>query len=213
MKKIISAGSLALCLAFVACENSNERAIENDLTRLDNYFDSVGNNTRNYSRESWEEIKAEYNETMAKAEAEGTELSEETRQKLDEVKADYKSLEDRYETNIRANEARTTLHTSLFGDQVVGNDRSFSWVTPANAYSVYERFVNTVKDNKDNYSREDWDEIKVLYEALDTRKNEIEKDLPSGDNMKIARKKVEFAAVKAVNRPFSKVEENEDAKN
>jgi hypothetical protein len=39
------------------------------------------------------------------------------------------------------------------------------------------------------YTREDWDEIKVLYEALDTRKNTVEKDLASSDNMKIAGKK------------------------
>jgi hypothetical protein len=69
-----------------------------------------------------------------------------------------------------------------------------------------------VKKNQNSYSREDWDEIKVLYEALDTRKNEIEKDLPSSDNLKIAKLKVQFAAIKSVKRPLSKVEENEEAK-
>ena len=54
--------------------------------------------------------------------------------------------------------------------------------------SVYDRFVNTVKENREKYSSEDWDEIKTLYEALDTRKNEIEKDLQgSNDNLKIAK--------------------------
>jgi hypothetical protein len=36
---------------------------------------------------------------------------------------------------------------------------------------VYDQFVNTVQTNKDKYSREDWDEIKLMYEALDSRKN------------------------------------------
>ena len=72
--------------------------------------------------------------------------------------------------------------------------------------------MNTVKDNQGKYSREDWDEIKVLYEALDTRKNEIEKDLATSDNLKIAKLKVEFATIKAVKRPMSKIDENDDAK-
>lgn len=216
MKKFFSVKAAVLCLVLASCESSQNRAIESDLTRLDNYFDSVGNETSDYSRERWNEVKAEYDATIAKAEAEKNELSEETNRKLEEVKADFKALETRYETGIREKEEadyRRKLRTSLFGDPSLGNDKSFAWVTAQNAYSVYERFVNTVKDNKDNYSREDWDEIKVLYEALDTRKNEIENDLPKGDNGKIARKKIEFAAVKAVNRPFSKIEENEEAKN
>jgi hypothetical protein len=48
-------------------------------------------------------------------------------------------------------------------------------VNATNILGVYDQFVNTVKDNKDNYSREDWDEIKLMYEALDSRKNTVEK--------------------------------------
>lgn len=62
------------------------------------------------------------------------------------------------------------------------------------------------------YTREDWDEIKVLYEALDTRKNEVEKDLSGSDNLKIAGLKVKFAAIKATHRAGTKGTENQDSK-
>jgi hypothetical protein len=43
-----------------------------------------------------------------------------------------------------------------------------------------------VQANKDKYSREDWDEIKLMYEALDSRKNTVEKEgLSSEDNRKL----------------------------
>jgi hypothetical protein len=42
-----------------------------------------------------------------------------------------------------------------------GDDMNFDWVNATNILGVYDQFVNTVKDNKDNYSREDWDEINV----------------------------------------------------
>jgi hypothetical protein len=47
-------------------------------------------------------------------------------------------------------------------------------VNATNILGVYDQFVNTVKDNKDNYSREDWDEIKLMYE-LDSRKIRLKK--------------------------------------
>jgi hypothetical protein len=46
---------------------------------------------------------------------------------------------------------------------------NFDWVNKDNIHNVYQ-FVHTVEDNKDTYSREDWDEVKLMYEALDSRK-------------------------------------------
>jgi hypothetical protein len=89
---------------------------------------------------------------------------------------------------------------------------SFSFATSENLLSIYENFVNTVDDNKNNYSREDWDEIKVLYEALDTRKNVVEKELPDGHDFKIAKLKIRFSLIKATHRGGTKAEENKAAK-
>jgi len=52
----------------------------------------------------------------------------------------------------------------------------------------------------------------VLYEALDTRKNEVEKNLSTKDNLKIAKEKIRFASIESIERPLSKVSENSDAK-
>ena len=89
---------------------------------------------------------------------------------------------------------------------------SFGFATAENLLSIYRNFVNTVAENKNEYSREDWDEIKVLYEALDTRKNTVEKQLPDGDNTKIAGLKIKFSAIKATHRGGTKGAENKAAK-
>jgi hypothetical protein len=47
---------------------------------------------------------------------------------------------------------------------------NFDWSKWDNIHSVYRQFIHTAEDNKDNYSREDWDEVKLMYEALDSRK-------------------------------------------
>jgi hypothetical protein len=73
--------------------------------------------------------------------------------------------------------------------------------------------VHAVEDNKDKYSREDWDEVKLMYEALDSRKNTVEKEgLSSEDNRKIAGLKLKFAPMYTLNRMGAKSGEMKRAK-
>jgi hypothetical protein len=217
ISKLVAA-TVIVCVGFTAC-NSNDNEIERDLSSLDAYLDSVRSVKPVYSEEGWATIKTEYNRTIDKVQVAGKELSTDANRKLEEVKVEYNKLKDEYEVHIadkkkeaEAGDYKVTLRKSLFGEEMVGSDMQFNWVTAKNALSVYDRFVNTVKDNREKYSREDWDEIKTLYEALDTRKNEIEKELSGPDNRDIAKLKIQFAGLKAFRRPASKVEENEEAK-
>jgi hypothetical protein len=90
---------------------------------------------------------------------------------------------------------------------------NFNWVNKDNIHAVYQQFIHTAEDNKDSYSREDWDEIKLMYEALDSRKNTVEKEgLSSEDNRKIAGLKFKFAPMLKVNRMGAKSEEMKEAK-
>ena len=96
---------------------------------------------------------------------------------------------------------KSMVRTALFGSEDIGDDMAFSWVNKNNILRVYENFTTTVEKNKDVYSREDWDEIKLYYEALDTRKNTVENEgLSNSDNMKIASIKFKFAPMLKINR-------------
>lgn len=220
--KIIRLATVAVILSvgIISCDSKEDKEIDRQLSQLDAYLDSVKSITPVYSEDGWANIKTEYNRTIEKVQVEGKELSADANKKLEEVKAEYNKLKDEYDVHIREKKAKEeaatdykgNLRKALFGDEKIGSDMQFGFVTANNALSVYDRFVNTVKDNRDNYSREDWDEIKLLYEALDTRKNEIEKDLATSDNLKIAKLKIQFAGIKAIRRPASKLTENDDAK-
>jgi hypothetical protein len=67
---------------------------------------------------------------------------------------------------------KQAMRNTLF-EKVVGDDMNFSWVNAA----IFIQYTNNsfIEDNKDKYSREDWDEIKLMYVALDSRKNTVEK--------------------------------------
>jgi hypothetical protein len=204
---------------FSACQPA-ETETSARANRLNVYVDSIQNLTPEYNVAYWTALDKGYQDRVVVLESEMDQLNEEERAKLEASMAKYNDLKASYEENIRAAETainnatdyRTGLRNKLFGEGVVGSDMGFGFVTADNILDVYTRFVNNVQDNKENYSREDWDEIKVLYEALDTRKNTVEKDVANGVNTKIAGLKIKFAAIKATHRGGTKGAENQAAK-
>jgi len=108
---------------------------------------------------------------------------------------------------------KQAIRDAYFGAGKIGEDMSFAWVNKDNILKVYNDFYNEFDKNKDNYSREDFDEVKALYEALDSRKNTVENEgLSSKDNRKIAELKLKFGPKFKWNRMGAKADENADAK-
>jgi hypothetical protein len=212
---IISVALMAT--AFYACQPMTSEA-EKDAIDVTTYVDSIQNLTPVYTNNYWAILDKEYQMRIEKAQSNMEALDEEALQALEESKAKYEALKASYTENILAAEAaaatnyRSVLRNRLFGEGMIGDDMGFAFANANNLHDIYQKFVNTVDANKKDYSREDWDEIKVLYEALDTRKNTVEKDLPKGDNLKIAGLKIKFAAIKATNRGGTKGAENQAAK-
>jgi len=221
MKKIKLVMTAALVITgFIACKNSPTIA-QQDAMNLNNYVDSVENLSPVYTAVYWSELDNGYQLRLTKTNDTKATLDASDKTKVEESEAQYAVLKNTYEIKIKEAETsaaitapdyRQALRNNLFGEGMIGSDMSFSFATADNLLSIYRKFVNTVDENKNNYSREDWDEIKVLYEALDTRKNTVEKELPDGDNTKIAGLKIKFSAIKATHRGGTKGEENKAAK-
>lgn len=213
MKKVLL---IAAAAAVIAC-NTTDREPRNSVQELRTYVDSVKKDRVDYQDEAyWENVDRGYEEKRQRVDAKIAHGDAQLRKEYEDLQRDYAELKARYmaekDKARQHNDRKIVLRNSLFGEGVIGEDMNFSFMTATNAARTYEYFVNTVNEHSDEYSREDWDEIKVLYEAMDTRKNEIEKDLSGKDNLKIAGLKVKFGAIKSVNRPFSKMEENSEAK-
>ncbi len=218
-----------LTAGFTACNTENKEA-KQDVEMLNIYVDSIESATPVYTTANWTAIDNGYQERVMKAEKNMATLNAEEKAKAEASKARYEALKAKYELAIKEEEAkiaiananangnptsnyRKILRARLFGEGKIGDDMQFSFVNADNILSVYKNFVNTIDDNKNNYTREDWDEINVLYEALDTRKNAVEKEgLKGSDNLKIAGLKIRYAAINATHRGGTKVKENAEAK-
>lgn len=204
----------AIAIAMTSCKDEKQETAQKSLDKYTNYVDSVSNVGKEEAAENWEMIESDYATLKANTETSLANATDKTKLQSDLDKTATKYEE--FKNDIMAekeNNTKSTMYVSLFGPSFVNDDMKFNWVNKDNILGVYDNFVTTVQKNKDSYSREDWDEIKLVYEALDTRKNTVEKEgLSSSDNNKIAGLKLKFAPMYTVNRMGSKSEENANAK-
>jgi hypothetical protein len=217
-------GAAVIALGFTSCKDEKATEAEKKVDTYVVYVDSIGNVAEADAKTNWEAIDASYQMRINEAEAalENLKDKEKAQERIDASKAKYEALKAKMQAEMEANvdaaaaapiNSKQKLRNALFGQGKIGDDMNFGWVNKDNIHSVYQQFIHTAEDNKDSYSREDWDEIKLMYEALDSRKNTVEKEgLSSEDNRKIAGLKFKFAPMLKVNRMGAKSEEMRDAK-
>lgn len=215
--KFFLLGASVLVLGLSSCKNEQEEQAQKTVDRYTTYVDSVSNVAAADVKADWEAVAARSEQQLADAKAALANLKDKTaaEEKVMAAETKFGEWKTKVEAEIAAAnpDPKMVLRNSLFGEGKMGNDMQFAWVNKDNIHETYQNFIHTVENNKDNYSREDWDEIKVLYEALDNRKNVVEKEgLSTADNLKIAGLKVKFAPMLAVNRAGEKAKENADAK-
>ncbi|HMI07075.1 MAG TPA: DUF6565 domain-containing protein [Flavobacterium sp.] len=217
--KFLLVVAVGIVFGFSSCKNEQEEKAKQTVDNYATYVDSVSNVSQADVKANWDAISSRSEQQLADAKAALANIKDKTQaeEKLTAAETKYTEWKTKTEADIAAAAApadpKMTLRNALFGEGKVGADMKFDWVNKDNIHNVYQQFVHTVENNKDSYTREDWDEIKVLYEALDNRKNTVEKEgLSTADNLKIAGLKVKFAPMLKVNRMGEKAQENSDAK-
>ena len=221
MKKgIVLLGATVMALNLSSCKNEQEEKAKVTVDHYTTYVDSVSAVASADVKANWEEIAARSEQQLADAKAALANLKDKTaaEEKVLAAETKYNEWKAKVETEVAAEKATTAdrptaLRNAFFGEGKLGADMNFNWVNKDNILAVYENFTKTYYDNRESYSREDFDKIKQMYEALDARKNTVEKEgLSTGDNLKIAGIKTKFGPVFKWERGTAKASENADAK-
>jgi hypothetical protein len=214
----LTLGLVALTTVFTSCKDEKQEMAQKSVDSYEKFVDSIRNVDQAEAAANWEVIQTNYERMKMDAE---TSLAEAKDKEAIQTKVENSSTKfEEYKLKViaenekmNAENTKIKMYKTFFGDSYINDDMKFNWVNKDNILSVYENFYTTIEKNKESYSREDWDEIKLTYEALDTRKNSVENEgLSSSDNRKIAGIKIKFAPMYTVNRMGSKSEENAEAK-
>jgi hypothetical protein len=218
MKKVqLLVGVAVLAVSFTSCKSEEEKMAEQSFDRYEKYVDSVNNVNEAEALTNWQAIEAGYNDRMSDADMAIANMNDQTaaQDRLEKTKTKYMEYKSKVEASApKPVDRKTEIRSAFFGGSMAaGADMDMSWVNKDNILKVYNDFNNEFEKNKDNNSREDFDEIKALYEALDTRKNTVENEgLSAADNRKIAELKFKFGPKFKWERMGAKANENSEAK-
>ena len=185
MKKVnLILGAAIIALGLTSCKSESEKQAEMTFDSYEKYVDSVATVSNEEAKANWQSIEMAYSEHTAEAEmaVENFVNKENAQVRLDKVRAKYAELKAKMDAEAAVIEAemaksdptdrKQTLRDAYFGAGTLGEDMSFAWVNKDNILKVYNDFYNEFDKNKDAYSREDFDEIKAMYEALDAHKTQ-----------------------------------------
>ena len=222
-KNVFTMGLISLVLIGVSsCANKEKELADKRINELELYVDSLETVSAEERQNNWDKITKDFNRKSKNATDASENLDEATRASSNEKVLKSTTKYNEFKSSINLNEEviapepilpSQLLRDRLFGAGKVGTDMNFLWVNKDNILTVYDTFFQAYKNNKADFSREDYDEVKLMYEALDNRKNTVEKEgLSSSDNEKIASIKFKFAPMFKLNRIGAKARETSNAK-
>ena len=165
------------------------------------------NNADKYFDRQWSEIEQEYNEKKNQAEAKMDSWNDQMKAEYETTKANWEAFREKHTAEWQKREQETAdnvLMSSLFP---AGINADLANVTSANVVEVYKHFVNNVEAQKDNLTKEQWTKVENMWDRLDDRKDQIEKEVKAGEEMALAEQKLKYTGIKAVNRPVAKTNE------
>lgn len=220
-----------ILLGIVSCVGTSKenKLADEQINELERYVDSIKMVSAEERQEKWDEISTDYEAKIAMVNEALLRLNEKDRRasqkKIDASNAEYEEIKVHTSTMPKTEEKTNStdkstgsnssklLRDRLFGAGKIGSDMNFNWVNKDNILAVYQNFFESYKQHKGDFSREDYDEAKLMYEALDSRKNTVEKEgLSSEDNEKIASIKFKLAPMFKINRIGAKSRENKESK-
>ena len=183
MKKNVSKIGLfsMFLIVMVSCKDVENELANKRISALEIYVDSLKEVSTENRQANWDKIAADFDKKALEAKVAIGSLKEDEKTnfqtKVDaatEKYADFKlNVQSKHEKSIVVTKPKPNqnLRDRLFGAGKIGEDMNFFWVNKNNILKTYDIFFQAYKVNKATFSCEDYDELKVMYDALDTRKN------------------------------------------
>ena len=185
-----------------ACNGTNKNQ-QQDVDDLNAYVQRHKDSIDVFAKATWNSLDSEFNAKKQKLERDTAQMTAEVKASYYDAVRNWEGFQNQYSIK-RSEEAKIdemdTLRKSLTPD---GIRPDFTDLLAPQVYSAYEHFLTTVRNNKDQYTKEQWTVVNVSWKALNGRKRELEKDIDGATGAKISKLQIEYTGIKALNRPLA----------
>ena len=196
----ISMVLMGLVFSFSGCSESTAQK-DKDVESLKEFVTDLKDKTENKLESGWESVDDEFEEKVEKIDGKKDDLSDDVKAEVKQLKADFAEMKESYQAKFK--EQKMAMEVKLVKnlyDVMLTDDSNFDLmlVTEDNITPIYKSFVDELDNNKDDYTKEEWDEVNVLWDALNERKDKLEDQLPAAEKLEIAKLQARYVAFKAL---------------
>lgn len=194
-----------LSFYFVSCQQSHEKEIRNDLDQLESWLNERSEHIEHVSEQEWNKAQENYKNLQVEVENNFNQLSQETKDRYNALKNNFQKWQQ--EKNSEQEDTFEAGVDKELLNQLLGNYTNLSTVTALNAKSVYIAFMKNVRALHKTWDKSSWDRAQIIFSELNERKDEVDENIPTEDEIKITALQAEFHALKAGDKVSETVEE------
>lgn len=177
---------LLLTISFSACTASREQEVEDELADFRTWVNDQSANIADRTEEDWEQAKLDFQTRTAELDLKEDEFSEEVRQEYNQLKADFQDLDEEREKRMRE------ANMAEWNSKLLGSYADMSTITSQNIREVYIQFLENVRNMRSTWTDEDWEMAKMVMTSLNEKKEAVDDDLSTEDEVKIKALQMEF---------------------
>jgi hypothetical protein len=191
------------CMFFVAvsCGQQGEQQRKKETEDFQAYVRSHIDSVDNYASNNWDSLQAEFDRKKAEVEKDTAKMTADVRDTYYESLRDWDTFKSEYGIKQDARNKLQQMDNLRKSLTMAGVRTDYTDLPASHIIAAYQYFVDAVRNNKDNFTKDQWTVINVSWKALNGRKRELEKDISAADNAKIVKLQLQYTAIKAMNRP------------
>lgn len=185
-----------LCLlswSFSSCTVSREREVEDEMSEFRSWVNDQAATIADRTEQDWERAKADFRVRTQELDQRQDNFSAELKQEYQQLKDDFKDLEEERVKRRRA------LKIAEWEANLLGSFADKSTITGENLKQVYVQFMENVRSREGNWTDEDWEMAKMVLEQLNERKEEVDDNISTEDEVSIKALQMEFRTLEIAN--------------
>ena len=193
----------AIVFGLSTCDQQQQEKIKKRVEDLRIYVTNHRDSIDRYMDVRWDSLDNGFSAKKVELEKDTARMDQDTRQTYYNAISDWESFRADYSRRMSQEEKLHSMDALRNSLTMPGVRTDYTDLDKGNIRQEYEYFVNTVKANKDTYTKEQWTVVNVSYKTLNGRNRELQKDISSADGAKIVKLQLEYTGIKALNRPFA----------
>lgn len=191
MKYLNFSSMIALLLfVFVSCTATREQEVEGEVNEFRSWVNMQTSRLSERTEEDWKQTKEEFRQRTAELDQKQDKLS-------DRLKADYQQIKEDFQERERERDQMAERRTQSmeWERELLGTYADAASVNAGNIRQAYITFLENVRSKRSNWDNEDWEMAKLVLEELNKRKDAVEGDISTEDEVKIKALQMEFTAL------------------